>query len=213
VSEDLANWHSITGHPTDLPITPDKNQFVVDPVPAGGGIINGGHTLVFDPSGIPVIAYRKYDAKGNSQVHVARPGSDGWQTVRVSEWDNRWAFSGPGSIESEIRLSRPVWSNSTLNIPYWHVTRGHGKLCIDTESPTLVEDRLVDAPHGPYPPELCVPKSDIPGMSVRWLPVKIGDGEDGSVSAFRWETGGKRRFYDPPEQPIPPTELIYYRFE
>lgn len=60
----------------------------------------------------------------------------------------------------------------------------------------------------PYPAYLNTPQSA--GLSVRWM--RAESGPDGGVSAFRWEVGGKCRFYDPPDPPIPPDDLMSYEF-
>jgi hypothetical protein len=208
VSDDLTQWRPHSGNAFDPPITPRSNQFVVDPVQPGGGIINGGHTLAFDSSNNPIIAYHKYDGDGVSQVHVARHNGSGWQVHLVSEWDHRWAFSGPGSITSEIQLERPRYEGGQLIIPYWQIKRNHGELRLDAASLERIEDRSVDTPAStPYPAHLTTARSE--DMAVRWM--RVGSGSDG-VAAFRWEVGGKRRFYDAPEPAIPAGKLMYYQF-
>ena len=207
VSDDLLRWSPRAGTSLGLPITPQTDPFTVDPVPSEGDIINGGHTMVFDTDNSPILIYHKYDEAGISQVHIARHDGTDWTIHCVSDWNHRWAFTGPGSITNEIQLGRPRIERATLAIPYWHIKRGNGLLNVDLKSNTRISDQPIDGRSKPYPAELGEPRTD--GLTVRWLPV---DDSSDVRSAFRWELGGKRRFYDPPDPAIPPGPLMFYQF-
>ena len=64
-----------------------------------------------------------------------------------------------------------------------------------------------------FPSDLQDPASGIEGMQVRWMMVREKYLSPGEFYAFRWETLGKRRFYEGPEKPVPPSALELYRLE
>ena len=118
VSEDMVHWSSRDGQAYELPITPRADQFIVDPIPPGGGTINGGSALGFDPDHNPVLAYHKYDDDGKTQAFIARWES-GWVTTQISAWSHRWDFNGPGSIENEVQIGRPNYAtDGEIVVPY-----------------------------------------------------------------------------------------------
>jgi len=213
-SRDLVNWETMDGTKLDLPITPRKTQFTVDPVPARGGAINGGFNLFFDQDKKPVIAYMKYDAAGISQLFVAKVLNEKWVIKQVSKWDYRWDFSGPGSIESEIRITgASVVPDGNIQISYWHIKKGDGLLILDNNTLTLLEDRpVIPAENQEYPDELMKPVSKLEGMSVNWMKAQQSKDKPDEYYGLRWETMGKRRFYEPREIPVPPSSLKLYKF-
>ena len=103
-SADLVHWETAAGKPLDLPIT-QENADVVDPVPAGGGIINGNVKLGFDSKHRPIVSYHKYDESGFTQIYNARFENGAWKSVQATKWDYRWDFSGGGSIIFEVHIS------------------------------------------------------------------------------------------------------------
>ncbi|EWH08814.1 hypothetical protein DS2_15539 [Catenovulum agarivorans DS-2] len=111
-SADLVNWQDSNGKSISLPVTLNKAE-VVDPVEPFGGMINGNVKLGFDSQKRPVISYHKYDAKGNTQMFVARKLGKKWQHVQISNWtDFRWDFGGHGSLgRFPIRPQAPVALN------------------------------------------------------------------------------------------------------
>lgn len=72
-SRDLLQWESAFGDKVELPITFENKSLWVDPIPSGGGIINGGHRLFLDDRQRPVITYHKADTKG-SRRSTCLPG-------------------------------------------------------------------------------------------------------------------------------------------
>ena len=104
VSEDLVSWKRSDGTALRLPIRLE-NAEIVDPVPVGGGIINNNVAPGFDSAGRVLIAYQKYDARGGTQVHVARREAAGWTVARASDWrDFRWDFQGGGSLDFRLTV-------------------------------------------------------------------------------------------------------------
>ena len=212
-STDLVHWKTMDGTNVELPITPRNSQFVVDPIPAKGGAINGGSKLFFDANNNPLIAYMKYDAEGNSQFFIAKAVNKKWNITQISDWDYRWNFSGPGSIESEIKLSDVNVENETIKVKYWHVKKRNGELIVDSKSLTLLQDTSVELRvEKQYPDAFTQPMFGIPEMSVQWMRLPQSEKTNNAYYAFRWETLGKRRFYEPTETPIPPVPLKLYKF-
>jgi hypothetical protein len=50
-------------------------------------------------------------------------------------------------------------------------------------------------------------------MNVHWLQAGGKAGDLDAYYALRWETMGKRRFYEPPETPVKPSVLQLYKFQ
>ncbi|MCA9434001.1 MAG: BNR-4 repeat-containing protein, partial [Candidatus Omnitrophica bacterium] len=65
-SSDLVHWENSDETPIKLPMTLETAE-VVDPVPPGGGILNGNTKIGFDHEGRAVISYHKNDEEGNTQ--------------------------------------------------------------------------------------------------------------------------------------------------
>ena len=78
-SRDLKQWETAGGIPVPLPLTLGQPALCVDPIPSGGGIINGCARLVFDSGNRPVISYHKRDQNGHMQIYVARYEGGRWK--------------------------------------------------------------------------------------------------------------------------------------
>ena len=213
VSEDLVNWKTIVGRQIDLPITPHKIQFTVDPVPPKGGVINGAHTLFFLKDNTPVLAYMKYDKDGNNQYYLAAEENGKWEIKQISNWNYRWEFSGPGSIDFQIKLKNAgLADDNQVKIEYWHVNRGHGELIVDANSFQLIEDRKVEpVAENKYPTELMEVNRKDGKFQVHFLRPKSYDNSVNGDYVLRWETMGKRRYYKAPEIPVKPSVLKLYK--
>lgn len=213
-SKDLVHWENMPGTKSELPITPSTKLFTVDPVPPGGGAINGAYRLFFHVDNSPMLAYMKYDKNGNNQFFVAKAEKRTWTIKQVSNWNYRWEFSGPGSITFEIRLKNAQVINSNqMKIGYWHKNRGHGELIVDLKSLSLVEDNEVEiVEKSEYPEELILPVSSDKGLMVHWMKLKSKNQLSNEYYSFRWETMGKRRFYKPRKNAVKPSVLMLYKF-
>ena len=108
-SRDLLHWERGDGRALKTPLTVD-NVDVVDPVPPGGGLLNGCSALGFDAQKRPLIAYHKYDAGGNSQIFCARLENGVWQKYQITEWKNYcFKFSGGGTLPGvEVGMGPPT---------------------------------------------------------------------------------------------------------
>lgn len=210
-SEDLVHWETLDGTKIALPITPGDNEFTVDPVPAKGGAINGGMDLFFDQDNNPLIVYMKYDNEGNSELFLAKGLNDRWTNTQISHWGYRWDFSGPGSLEFEIKINNGEFTpDGKIRIEYWHIQKGNGELILDGKTLSLIEDRPAHKKQE-YPAALLAPVSKGEGKLVKWLKVHSVENDPYNFYAFRWETMGKRRFYEQPDQAVPPSALMLYR--
>ena len=209
---DMEQWRTAGGRALELPITPETEGVVVDPVPPREGLINMGFSLGFDAHQRPVVSYHKYDEDGNSQIFNARWEGSEWQVYRTSEWDYRWNFGGGGSIPCEVRAG-PVTPLPGGNLcqSYSHSEYGGGRWELDSDSLQ---------PVGSCPREgFSIPgrirgvRSDFPRMQVHL----VGDGGDGAEQGvryyLRWESLPRNRDR-PREGPLPdPSPLTVYRLE
>lgn len=211
-SPDLVNWETANGQRIELPIHPKNDLPTVDPVPPGGGAINGGAKLFFNSENQPLIAYMKYDSLGYSQIFLASNANGQWRSKQISDWNYRWAFSGPGSIDFEIKLKNGLNNkDGSIAIPYFHIKKGNGELVVDGNSLVPLEDRVTaQAESIIYPAELLIPTAEIDSGAIRWLRAKTSNKNDTKYYALRWETMGKRRFYEPPSNPVKPSVMKLY---
>ena len=213
-SADLVNWETMAGEKIELPITPTFKEVTADPIPAKGGVINGGAFMFFNKQNKPMLGYFKYDKAGNSQVFIARFVKGEWLIKQVSNWNYRWNFSGPGSITFEIRLhGGRVNESGEIVIDYTHVKKGNGQLIINQEDLSIIEDKQVEIIEGSkYPNELLPTLSNIDSASVKCLTLPGTAAESKDYYALRWETMGKRRFYKEREKPVKPSIMMLYKF-
>lgn len=222
-SRDMRNWETSTGSAVMLPMTP-FNCEIVDPVQPGQGLINGNAVLGFDSQKRPVISYHKYDAAGKSQVWNARLENGAWRIVQASDWDYRWHFGGPGTINFEIAVGpvRPAPATGRLiqNITHPHHS---GSWLVDEESlkfieradvtqPDDTEARNIGAKTAPdalriLPRQLQEPQSDFPEMGVRIATDSGRTNEPGTRYVLRWETLGTNRDR-PRTPPLPAPSML-----
>jgi len=200
-SQDLVHWETSAGKPLPLPIT-TRSGAVIDPVPPGGGIINGSEHLGFDSQKRPVITYHKFDERGLTQAYAARLANGAWQFYRLSDWDYRWAFAGGGSIPFEIRLGPVrVAGNGELQMDYHHVKAGSGTWRIDEATMRVLGQAVTR--ERTVPDAINRVESDFPGMQVRTLT----NVENGKLYVLRWETLGPNRDR-PREGPLPAPSML-----
>lgn len=203
-SSDLVHWESAGGEAVELPITIETREVVVDPVPVGGGAINGNTRVGFDGQNRPIVTYHKFDAEGNTQVYNARYEAGRWQIYQTSDWGYRWDFSGGGTIHFEIRVaSVKTHGDGSLCQKYSHEKYGSAIWQLDeaTLKPTGTETE------GPrWPTALMRPESEFPGMAVRWRGDAGSRGESGVRYVLRWETLGPNR--DHPREVTPPASML-----
>lgn len=194
-SRDLIHWERGDGTPVALPMTIDTAG-VVDPVPPGGGAINGNVAIGFDAHDRTIVSYHKYDENGHTQIYNARIEDGAWAIYQTSDWDTRWEFSGGGSIQFDVRVS-PVSVDAEHGLvqPFSNNNEGSGRWVLD---PATLKPSATLAPERAFPPGLSRVESEFPGMRVH-LRGGTGAGPDGRRYALRWETLGSNR--DKPRDP------------
>lgn len=203
-SRDLVHWETSQGMPLALPITLATAD-VVDPVPAGGGIINGNTVVGFDHEKRPILSYHKFDAVGNTQIYNARLTEEGWQIQQVSQWDYRWEFHGGGSIPFQIRVGVVhMGSDGTLRQSYRHPKYGSAGWILDETTLRPVGQEPAEST---TPRSLAQPEQEIPGIEVRWCSDAGTSGEASVRYALRWESLGPNRDR-PHEGPLPEASML-----
>ncbi|MFO7975044.1 MAG: BNR repeat-containing protein [Candidatus Hydrogenedentota bacterium] len=209
-SKDLVHWETSKGEHLALPITIDNGE-IVDPVPPGGGIINGNTRLGFDARDRVILSYHKYDDAGNTQIYNVRLEEDGWRIYQASDWEQRWEFSGGGSIGFEVRLSGVSVEDGKLVQSFrFRESGGTYELDPDTLKPVGKGSR---SPVGSVvaPAKDRSPESDFPGMRVRWRGDSGEAPQEKTWYMLRWETLGPNRDR-PREKPWPvPSMLRVYK--
>ena len=210
-SRDLVQWQALDGSPVSLPLTLGQKQLIVDPIPSGGGIINGCQKLFFDAKKRPLISYHKSDADGNMQVSVARAENGSWVTRTLTDWKQPVPFSGYGSMGFiGIRISAlSRVEPGVLTLTYRHKDYGSGRLVINEESLKPIDKKVSVTPL--YPKHLNQLQGNFDGLSVRRANDIGNSGEDGVRYILQWETLGRN--HDRPRQPpLPePSQLMLHK--
>ena len=209
-SRDLIHWESAFGGKINLPIRYDQTALVVDPIPPGGGIINGGHHLEFDSANKPVFAYHKSDARGNMQIHAARPEGGKWIHRALTKWSHPVPFGGTGTmpfIGMQISGLDSLGSDA-LVVRYRHKDYGSGSLAFDARKLSLIEKRAPSAPG--LPRVLQNIESDFPGMEIRRADDQGNCGTPGVRYLLQWETlAANHDLARPAPLPAPSTLRLY----
>jgi hypothetical protein len=209
-SRDLIHWESAFGEKIDLPLRYDQPALVIDPIPPGGGIINGGHRMQFDSGNKPVFVYHKSDNDGNMQIHAARQEGGKWRHRALTGWEHPVPFDGGGSMPF-IGISIAGFEQTgpdVFTVSYNHKDHGAGSLSFHARTLDLL-DKPVPAPPG-LPLGIGETDSDHPGMQIRYAG-DLGDcGTPGVRYVLQWETLGPNRDRPrPPPLPAPSTLRLY----
>lgn len=208
-SRDLVHWERSDGTPLALPITFETAE-IADPVPPGGGVINGNLRIGFDNEQRVTLTYHKYDENGFTQIYLARREENGWKHYRVTDWDYRWNFSGNGSIGTfEVGVSPLRVEKGAPVLDWRHKKFGSQRWRLDPE--TLQPVERLQKPPSKIPSDLRKVRSTFPGMGLR-LAGDTGAAETSGVDYYlHWETLGANRDR-PREKPWPePTMLQLIR--
>lgn len=198
-SRDLIHWESILGEHIPLPLTPGESRLWVDPIPSGGGIINGCQKLFFDADGQPVITYHKSDTNGNMQIYAARPGNSKWVLHVLTEWNKPILFSGAGTMGfigvgiSGLSRAEP----GVLTMTYRHRDYGSGRLILDEKTLHPMTRAIHLIPE--YPEELGHIHSVFPGMGIQRVEDSGDSGSKNVRYILQWETLGSNN--DAPRMP------------
>lgn len=203
-SRDLVHWERSDGTPLDVPITHRTGE-VVDPVPTGGGLLNGLLAIGFDTANRPVLSYHKYDDAGRSQVFAARLEDGRWRLRQTSDWTDRFGFSGRGSIEFDAAVGPVTVAEDGTLVQHYRSPSRAGTWRLDPDSLAAVGEATARKQR--IPAVLDRVESSWPGMQINWQ----GDSgaADGRPDRFllRWETLGPNRDRPRPE-PLPPPTML-----
>jgi len=206
-SRDLKNWETAGGTPVTLPLTLEQTELCVDPVPVGGGIINGCERLAFDSNKRPMISYHKSDENGHMQIYVARFEGDEWRSHRITRWKKNIPFGGGGAMPFiGIGISGlKLLESGMLYIEFKHRDYGSGKIILD-ESTLQPTERDAAIPVE-YPPGLTRPSMNFSGIRVKLAQDVNASAESDSKFVLRWQTLGAN--YDRPRKPpLPPASTL-----
>lgn len=203
-SRDLVNWENAAGKTVPLPFLLEQSATWVDPIPPGGGIINGGEHLGFDAQNRPVITYHKQDAQGNMQLWASRFENGAWRIRTLTDWTHPIHFAGRGAMPFiGIKLSsvKPAGPNR-LTLTYRHRELGSGRLVLD-------ETTLLPVDETPPPSSLDIPRAlrkpafAYEGIQVRRAEDQTSTPDDQVKYLLQWETLPPH--HDRPrEPPLPP---------
>ena len=207
-SADLEHWETVAGAALTLPITVGGPE-IVDPVPPGGGAINGGVRFGFDSKNRVVIAYHKFDEAGKTQLYATRFEDGAWKSRQLSRWDYRWEFSGGGSIVFEINVAAPRMRGAgRMECAYNHAQYGAGKFVLDEETLAVLET-VADAPS---PTKEKTEEADPQGLQARQAADVGVSPESDTRYELRWETLGANRDKPRPEPWPKPTMLRVVKY-
>jgi hypothetical protein len=205
-SRDLVHWESASGKQVTLPILLDDQSLWVDPIPSGGGIINGCQKLFVDADNRPILAYHKADTDGNMQIYATRFQRGEWKQHRLTNWDKSVPFGGGGSMGfigiSISGLSRQA--PGVLSMTCRHRDYGSRRLVIDEETLTLINRTVSVLPK--YPWTLNHMRSDFEGMRIRRA-TDSGQPNANVHYILQWETLG-RNFDRPRKPPLPAPAML-----
>jgi hypothetical protein len=206
-SKDLVHWESAFGQKAALPMKQGSKSLWVDPIPSGGGIINGCAKLIFDVNKQPIITYHKSDANGNMQIYVTRPEAGEWQRHLLTDWTKPVKFSGGGSMGFiGIRISGLTRIEpGVLTMSYRHRDYGSGHLVLDEKTLKPLDEKIDRVRE--YPGALNRVQSGCPGMAIRRANDIGNTGKNALRYILQWETLGRNRDR-PRKPPLPAPSML-----
>jgi hypothetical protein len=190
-SKDLIHWESIEGESISLPITLKQTELWVDPIPSGGGILNGHHHIAFGSDHRPILTYHKTDTNGNMQVYVARPEKGKWVRHLLTDWDKPIHFSGRGAMPFiGIQISKLTQNEPGIfSMTYRHRDYGRGVLFVDEQTLSPLAEKAIIL-NEPYPQKMNQLQIDFKGIDIR-RSEDLGSPEtEGIRYILQWETLG-----------------------
>ncbi len=206
-SKDLTNWFTVDDKPLVLPITLETPGVIVDPIPVKGGIINGSGKIGFDNGKRVVLAYHKFDEKGNTQAYCARAVNGRWQKKQLTNWDYRWYFDGGGSISNDVVLGEVVpRADEYVELYYRHTKYGSGTWLLDNRlniSGTVHKPQKV-------PASISKVQSTFPGMAIKRTFDAAGEDNKDVTYMLSWETLPQNRDLAREGELPAPSELKFY---
>jgi hypothetical protein len=206
-SPDLKNWFNAFGQRVKLPVTLAEKSVIVDPIPVKGGIINLAASLCFDKKGNALMAYHKYDQKGNLQFFVARQSKGKWIIRQLTNWDYRWEFSGGGSINNDVRIGGfRNRGDGFYELDYGHIKYGNGTFLLNKSLEICGSVRKAAMPE-----EITKLEGDFPGLQVRTSADEGASPEPNVRYILKWETLPANRDQARPAPWPAPGQLYLYK--
>lgn len=198
-TKDFVQWYAADGTPLTLPFRHGEGD-VVDPVPSGGGLVNGLQAIGFGSRNRVVVTYSKYDAHGNVQLWAAEPDEGGdWRTHQLTTWDNPMEFEGTGTLSIPFGVAgAEANDDGTLSIEY----SCHGArqtLTVDESFAFVSQSGRAPV----YPRALTDVRGNDPALGAR-VAVDLGESygfDPKHTYVLRWETLGTN--HDEPRETWP----------
>jgi hypothetical protein len=196
-SRDLLQWESIHGTPIQLPITSERTELIVDPIPQGGGLLNTGK-IGFDTKKQVVLSYMKYDKHGNNQIYNARWEGDQWKVYQLTNWEHRWEIKGCGTLDCEVFCYPVEIRNGMLIQKTEHRNNGIHFWVLDEPTMAIKEEHM-DWQYNYLSPRFLDKR-----VQVHWRSDSGNPRNDGQTYLLRWETRPQNYDSPLPTQLIPP---------
>lgn len=188
-SRDLIHWETAAGGAVELPIKLKSPGLIVDPVPVGGGIINGCQKLVFDANHRPLLAYHKNDADGNMQLYASRFENNRWHQRVLTDWKKPVKFAGGGTMPFiGVSLSAPQpFGDKGWTLRFRH--RDYGSGLLGFRDDTLQPVKTTPALQRPeMPAEVSRAALDFDEIGVQHASDLGGSGDPKVRYLMTWET-------------------------
>ena len=214
MTPDLIHWKTIQGKNISLPFTPDNPELIVDPTPSKGGMHNGKYKLILTEEDDPIIVYLKYDEQGYTQMYLAKHEGQQWVSIKLSDWDFRWKFTGGGDQMTKGATFELNGFNKEglLWISWWNIQNEEGNYYVDVENLKVAYRDSVR--RSKYPKELYDRLSSHPKMSVN-LATSRGNDKENIKYFLKWESMKKSHGRHAPdiipEGPISPLKIIGFQ--
>jgi BNR repeat-containing family member len=196
-SRDMVNWEDSNGKPVALPIIRSTGE-IVDPVPVGGGMLNGQTRLGFDNDKRPIIAYYKHDKKGDTQIFLARKKGAGWSLHQLSNWtDSKQDLERGGSLTVNITVPEDPFVAKDGSIRVRAIWNGKRyEFVVDAKSNKVLREQ----PWEQWPASVTAIR-DNPNLTQYITKAKT-DSSDGQMEYYlSWEAYPS--FQDQPKSEIP----------
>lgn len=209
-TKDFSTWFAADGTKLKTPFVPGGGD-VVDPVPIGGGLVNGVQRIGFDHAGKVVVTYAKYDDEKNLQLYAATPDGASWTVRQLTRWTNSFRIEGLGTLSTPITVEGAVaQDHSTLTIDY---TCNGAAMTLAVDETWKFLSQTPRRPH--YGDEVLAPHGTFPGLTTRVaedLAVEQGYEPDRTY-LLRWEALGTNQDQPRETWPRAGSELSVLRLE
>lgn len=187
-SRDLLNWETSDGKPMELPIRL-KTAEIVDPIPVGGGLLNGHTAFGLDANDRPMVVYQKYGQDAYSEVFLSRKESAGWRSRQISDFnDYRADLDRTGALALELDTNIAPFVDANNNIIVRARLRGENvEFVVDHETLAVVEQRGFER----YPESVLADDLDN-DMPLLVVPLNV-NGKASQEWFIAWEARRKNR--------------------